>query len=397
MLVLPRRNRLIFPAGRRRGVERSDCVFSVAAGDAWYNRAQPERFNLGNANATLQEGFDSEVGPWTKCSTVGFGSDANWYAYPASGAGISTVDGLTFAAIMKTPPVADGFVACTFCTHRSGFGSTGFGLIFFSSFGFIPILNSSGSASSAITIAADTPYFCIMSVTYGTPGLVNSVVVNLRSGQVQTDSIAPSSTDPTFFNTINIVAGYQDTQSSRGGNIKHSAGMIIERAVKQDTLKLIAQDPWSLWYPQPQPRRKRVGVSITQIQFLRPDNDAAIGSWTDEVGGTTNIFNSIDETSPNDSDYIISGVGSNDVARFRLSDLTSAPGNAAVVKYRIFKDTASNQVDLTITLKEGSTIIASWVHTDISTTPTTFMRTLSPSEYASITDFNNLFIEFEKD
>lgn len=39
-------------------------------------------------------------------------------------------------------------------------------------------------------------------------------------------------------------------------------------------------------------------------QFLRPDGDLSPGSWTDEGGATTDLFDSIDEVSPNDSDYV---------------------------------------------------------------------------------------------
>ena len=39
-------------------------------------------------------------------------------------------------------------------------------------------------------------------------------------------------------------------------------------------------------------------------QFSRPDSDASIGNFEDELGGTSNIFNSIDEVSPDDNDFI---------------------------------------------------------------------------------------------
>jgi hypothetical protein len=40
-------------------------------------------------------------------------------------------------------------------------------------------------------------------------------------------------------------------------------------------------------------------------QFARPDNDDAnVGAWVDEASGGTNIYQSIDETSPSDTDYV---------------------------------------------------------------------------------------------
>src|SRR5688572_6700240 len=57
-------------------------------------------------------------------------------------------------------------------------------------------------------------------------------------------------------------------------------------------------------------------------QFARPDADTTIGNFSDAGGGTTNIFQSIDEVSPSDADYVRSPTSpSSEVYVCRLSDV----------------------------------------------------------------------------
>ena len=44
--------------------------------------------------------------------------------------------------------------------------------------------------------------------------------------------------------------------------------------------------------------------SVLTIEYLRPDGDTARGGWTDQAGGTSNIYQAIDEASVNDTDYV---------------------------------------------------------------------------------------------
>lgn len=39
-------------------------------------------------------------------------------------------------------------------------------------------------------------------------------------------------------------------------------------------------------------------------QYLRPNSDLAVAGWTDEGGGTTNLYTGIDEETPSDTDYV---------------------------------------------------------------------------------------------
>jgi len=133
------------------------------------------------------------------------------------------------------------------------------------------------------------------------------------------------------------------------------------------------------------------------LQLLRPDADDSISDWADETGGTTGIFNSIDEVSASDADYIRSPTPPNaSVTRFRVSDPTAGKTLVDPVKIRYrFKKTSSDDLKLIVSLKQGTTLIRSWTHASIDLTETfqTVEQTLSSGELASITDFNNLFIE----
>lgn len=141
-------------------------------------------------------------------------------------------------------------------------------------------------------------------------------------------------------------------------------------------------------------------VRVTNKQFARPDGDSAIGSWTDDGGGTTNIYQSIDEVIADDSDFIQSeSVPVNSIYIATLSNVGD-PGSSDdhVVRYRYRKSDAVNVIDLIVRLKQGaSTVIASKTHTGVSTTFVEGEFLLTGTEADNITDYNDLRIEFEAD
>jgi len=63
------------------------------------------------------------------------------------------------------------------------------------------------------------------------------------------------------------------------------------------------KDLYAPWRPY----MEDVGKSFA-IQTIRPASDIAAGGWTNELGGTTNLFASVDEPTPDDADYIQSPV-----------------------------------------------------------------------------------------
>lgn len=127
--------------------------------------------------------------------------------------------------------------------------------------------------------------------------------------------------------------------------------------------------------------------------YLQPDADSIDGGWTNELDGTT-LAPSIDEMVPNDADYIKSETSpANDICKISFSDPLATPAQPFIVMYRYSKS-GSAQIDLGVRLLEGTTEIAVWSHTNISTSFITAEQTLTGPQFSAIGDFANLFIEF---
>jgi hypothetical protein len=127
---------------------------------------------------------------------------------------------------------------------------------------------------------------------------------------------------------------------------------------------------------------------------LEPDADILDGGWTNETGGTT-LYPSIAGLSANDATYIRSSDDpSNDIARFSITNPTEEVVMPVSLAYRI---KGFGSPVLTVRLKEGTTVIASWEHTDLGTTYTTYTQNITQGEFDSVTSWDDVYIEFEAD
>lgn len=142
-------------------------------------------------------------------------------------------------------------------------------------------------------------------------------------------------------------------------------------------------------------------------QFGRPVSVADnTGVWVDEIGGSTTIYDGIDETSPSDADYIESPLAPvTDVVTFGLTTSLEDPVSSTghTVRWRIAKDAAGGAtVNLTIELRQGyvsegtpGTLIATCLSAGV--VPDAFTSdsyTLSAGEANAITDYTSLFLRF---
>ena len=140
-------------------------------------------------------------------------------------------------------------------------------------------------------------------------------------------------------------------------------------------------------------------------QFARPDLDTNnVDAYTDQGGGSTNLYTTIDEVSFSDADYIRTVTDpSTDVIVFRLSDVTDPVSSVNhVLRVRAGTDQAAggNPVNLTAQLRmtyvsEGAqgTLIATLSQAPISDGSfTTYTYTLSGAEADAITDYTALFL-----
>jgi hypothetical protein len=141
-------------------------------------------------------------------------------------------------------------------------------------------------------------------------------------------------------------------------------------------------------------------------QFGRPSTDTTNdGAWTDQGGGSSSIFATIDETSESDADYIRTAVApTSDVYVTKLTNLEDPVSSSGhIIRWRRGKDASGGAtVNETVQLRQGytnegspGTLIAtgaSAAATPDSFTTTTY--TLSGAEADAITDYTSLYLRF---
>jgi hypothetical protein len=137
------------------------------------------------------------------------------------------------------------------------------------------------------------------------------------------------------------------------------------------------------------------GTVLVPLAYARPAADVLDGGWTNELGSNVNLYASIDETTAIDTDFIRSSVNPvNDACEIAFSALVDPlTGDFHSFSYRAKKN-GSATMELTVQVRDGASVIASYFHSDLPTTPTTYNRTLSPSEANAITNYANLRVRF---
>ncbi len=126
---------------------------------------------------------------------------------------------------------------------------------------------------------------------------------------------------------------------------------------------------------------------------LHPNRDVFPGTWTTETGSSGNLYLSVDEDVADDMDYIRS-VDDPVAASTELGfeDPSLAIGDEIYVEYRYGKG-GTTPVDIRVNLKCEGNVIATWFHSNVSTTMTTVSQILSPSQISDITDPTALTVE----
>jgi hypothetical protein len=311
----------------------------------------------------------------------------------------------TCAAILLGPSVYDfAGAASSSMLSDSQFASGGIRLNFQNSDGLLFGDTPAGGAPyvwtpvNVITIPLRQPFFIAMCYRDGGPACF--VLRNLLTGALRAE---PSSQVPgPAIGSTSAAMWYSlggQRFNAEGGDEKYNCAMWSGDYLGMEALVKWSEDPWSFWYPRP--RRRQIGTILGFTgEILRPDADSSISDWTNQAGGATGIFGTIDEATFDDADYIRSPLPpSGSVARFRLSDPSLGNGTMAsplVVSYRFKKDNTNDQL-LTVSLKQGTTLIAAWTHTGAGLTEIfqTVEQTLTAPQLASITNFTDLFIEFQ--
>ena len=251
---------------------------------------------------------------------------------------------------------------------------------------------------STVKITANEPWF-VMAVSNDSSSNGFWLGRNMKTGQLLVDTTS-GNIPMTGDNTQNFTIGNSNAiDNAWEGQIAAVSLTVNHGMTLAEALKW-SEDPWSFWYA----RRPRFAVVLdtTPHQFLRPDADSLnTDNWVTQTGSSSNLFNAVDEVSASDTDYVLSpfepaGYVSNSV-RFQLSNPTTGKTLAGPIKvrYRIRKTDVGSK-SLAVTLKQGTTQIAQWSHAgDLTTSFQTITQTLTAPQVAAITDFDNLFIQFD--
>jgi hypothetical protein len=135
------------------------------------------------------------------------------------------------------------------------------------------------------------------------------------------------------------------------------------------------------------------GAAPTKIQrglrYSYPTADTTAGPWAASSG--SDLYAMIDEETPSDLDYIAaSGTGTGKFKILPVTDPGASTGH--VVNYRIWSPVAGNAK---VRLVQGSTTVAEWTHTSLPATATLYSQSLTGEQADAITDYDDLYLEFE--
>lgn len=132
------------------------------------------------------------------------------------------------------------------------------------------------------------------------------------------------------------------------------------------------------------------------LLYQKPTSDAATGTWLNQAGAAV-LYTALSKPAGvDDSTYIVAAANTTDTARVKLEAPFFEVGDEAYVDYRIGKNfpNAPQNVDVTVKLYQGVTLIATWTNTAIAGNLTTITQTLTAPQLAAITDYSDLYLEF---
>lgn len=242
-LVL-RRNRLIYPGGSPRlsipGVGGKVQFAGVVVGANNMIDLSTGQGGVPSGTGALTPATEGTIGPSVKFAANSYVKFSN---KPTVG-----VTAYTQAAIFKTGATISGYI---FSSTDGGSAGTALGA--FNASKIDMVVQTINSSTFGFTVAANTPYFFIGGGyirSSDSNWTFSGTLVNLRTGQIQQAFDSPiNSVGAMPTGSGNYAVGIRTSaQSSWSGSVSavlHSTGY----AVNPDEQLLIAQDPWSLWFP----------------------------------------------------------------------------------------------------------------------------------------------------
>ena len=132
-------------------------------------------------------------------------------------------------------------------------------------------------------------------------------------------------------------------------------------------------------------------ATAEEVQVAGPIADVTDGNWLNESGSATNLYASLDETTPSETDYITTtDLLLTNVVEVMLASLTDPQASDYhTLEYKINHDSGLF-IELEAALVQGTTVIAEWLHPYVEPGPSTLSHTITASEADSITDYSDL-------
>lgn len=295
---------------------------------------------------------------------------------------------------INTPGGAGGFYANAVITEWSGLGAID------SAANASSIVNNASAASTTgqtvpatgTLAAANSTAFTMLSVVCGS-GLANAGIALGGTGW---------STEAQDQNTSTSVGSYFADKSVAGTGSVNDAVFSwtsdATMAAYQAHVVVFSDVPASVSLTVDRASISIAGRDVTLTpptpQKLRPDADIVQGTWVPSAGSPFELWRMLDETSPDDSDYIYTN--SNSECEVSLtSGVDPGTDTGHVMRVRLKGEDGAS---LTVTLKQGGsggTTIATRTVNPAPTVPTTYEWALTTLEASAITDYSNLAINIQ--
>ena len=206
-----------------------------------------------------------------------------------------------------------------------------------------------------------------------------------------TEAAAPTNAMDVSQNTGIYLLSRNDVADGEGSDGRVSWSAVWNRELSEAEVRLISLDPYQIFVPV---QSRQIFVSSVTLSYLRPASDAVDGGWTDQVGGTS-LFAAIDEVTASDADYCTTADGATaDIFRVNLSGGNVDTAQAVTVRYRYGKS-GTQATNITVRLKEGVTVIATWAHTGVADGYTDAAQVLTAPQKAAVSSWSALSLEFE--
>lgn len=215
-------------------------------------------------------------------------------------------------------------------------------------------------------------------------------------------SAAVSTTDPTYIVYDNV--SWPDPAVASADSVGPTVdfGSLVITPAAAETVAVSTAPTVFFSSTSSVPTPVVAATSVTQpiagVFFMYfPEADSVLGDWRDENEGTVDIYQSIDEDPFDDADYVQSEWGPDQETYITKMERMSEPDDDTnhIIEYRYGKENDLTRMDLVVRLKQGATVIAGWSHDDISTTIVAARQILSEGEALQITDYKDLYLEFE--